>query len=46
MLAVVDTNHLSEIDRSAAFARQFEARRRADGLVKSAITAADRCRHG
>ena len=31
MLAVADTNHLSEIDRSAVFAARFDARRRASG---------------
>ena len=29
MLAVVDTNHLSELDRNPEFAAQFEERRRA-----------------
>ena len=29
MLAVVDTNHLSELDRSPEFAARFDARRRA-----------------
>ena len=32
MLAVADTNHLSEIDRSAVFAARFDARRRASGF--------------
>ena len=32
MLAVADTNHLSEIDRKPLFATRFEERRRAAGL--------------
>ena len=32
MLAVVDTNHLSELDRSPEFAARFDARRRAAGI--------------